>query len=74
MKYRVDQPLDLHLHDGEPVFVLRSQDVLAVPAITQYARLAVQIGEYELSRQVQAAALEVAEWQAAHPDLVKVPD
>jgi hypothetical protein len=66
--------LDLHLHDGEPVFVVRAQDVLSIPAIVQYAALAKAIGQDELCRQVQAAALEFADWQRDNPGMTKVPD
>jgi hypothetical protein len=74
VKYQSSQPPDLFLHDQEPFFLVRAQDVLAVPAITQYAVLARQIGEHDLARQVLAAAVEVAEWQRDHAELVGVPD
>jgi hypothetical protein len=74
LKYRSDQPLELLLNEAEPFFLIRAQDVLSIPAIVQYAALAKAIGQDELCRQVQAAALEFADWQRDNPGMTKVPD
>lgn len=59
----------------EPLFLLRGQDALASPAIHAYYTL---VGDSGCSQEHYKAAVEaqfaVAEWQAANPDRVKVPD
>jgi hypothetical protein len=59
----------------EPVFIIRAQDALAVPAIARYQSLAI---EAELPMEFINALNEVianfAEWQTDNAEVVKKPD
>ncbi len=63
------------LHEGEPVYVVRAQDVHAPHVIRYWAALAQPRGT-PLPKIASAhlLALEVEVWQRAHAGLVKVPD
>lgn len=69
--------------EDEPLFLIRGQDVTAVEAIYAYAAVlfnhltgaGLSHNEAQLAcYPIDAYADEVAAWQAAHPDRVKVPD
>jgi hypothetical protein len=60
--------------DEEPVFTIRAQDILAPQAIAHYAALVRKLGLDDFAHEVEARAVEILEWQAKHPTLVKVPD
>jgi hypothetical protein len=59
---------------GMPVFVLKAKDALAVWPIEDYRRECVRHGLIDQAEQVQLAIDEIKAWQAAHWDLVKLPD
>ena len=63
------------LHGGEPVFVIRAQDRLAVDAISAWIGLARAAGIFgnKLQRATDVRA-EVARWQRMSRDKVKDPD
>ncbi len=60
--------------DPKPVFVLKGQDVLAPGIVDAYRRECVRHGLDEQAAQVELAFREMAEWQARHPERVKLPD
>lgn len=62
------------LHDGEPYFVIRAQDILAPQAVMHYAALARKLGLDHFAQEVEARAVELMHWQTEHAGLVKVPD
>jgi hypothetical protein len=59
----------------EPVFIIRAKDALACPAISAYWQLC-EVNHADAAHLdgVGAAYTAVADWQEAHPDLVKRPD
>lgn len=65
---------------GEPVFILRAQDVLTVPAIARYRNLAAQIEDpeklpdSEWFRGIDEVIGEFQKWQTDNPEKIKVPD
>lgn len=62
------------LHDEEPVFVIRAQDILSPQALALYADLARKVGLPEHAQEVEARAVQFMQWQARHAKLVKSPD
>jgi hypothetical protein len=83
MPTRATNPAELQQERGrtarpgvdEPVFILRAQDILAPRVVVRWAHLAEQANA-PLDK-VQGAlrcAKQMADWQAQHPDRVKVPD
>lgn len=58
----------------QPVFVLKSTDALSLPTIEAYRRECVRRRLDDQARQVTAAFLEMAAWQARNPELIKLPD
>lgn len=62
------------LHDDEPVFIIRAQDILAPQAVAAYAALARKLGLEHFAQDVEAHAVELMQWQAANASRVKVPD
>jgi hypothetical protein len=76
--------LTTRLHDGEPVFYIRAQDVFGPSAVAAYAVLiesATGITQDVTRDHLHQAALDCAEianrmrdWQRANPDKVKIPD
>lgn len=73
MKYDNQNPLE-KLHHGEPYFFIRAQDKLSVYAIRWYAENLQYHGDLAGRDEVRALADMFAEWQAKHPNLVKLPD
>lgn len=75
-KYGIITAEKKQFHPGEPVFLLRATDPLAVLAIKAYAFHCSKSGCEE--QHIQAAfdhAKRIEDWQAAHPELVKkLPD
>lgn len=64
------------LHPGEPFFLIRGKDELAVPAIAAYAVLYGHATEQMdlIDNDVMKVAQRVADWQAHNPHLTKLPD
>lgn len=63
------------LPDGEPVFVLRAQDVLAPSAVARWIEDAVRFGASTSKLESAGRHLEaMTTWQNAHGDRVKTPD
>lgn len=61
--------------EGEPLFLIRGQDVFAARAIRAYASLVAGTpGQGSVAVGLMAYADEVEAWQAANADRVKVPD
>lgn len=73
MKYQRDTPIGTHLIDGEPFFLLRAKDLLAIPTLVHYSRLA-NTNAPEVAAGVSAVTVEFAEWQARNPEHVRLPD
>lgn len=60
--------------DDEPVFLLRAQDMLAVPAIREYLDLCTRAGCVEEHLDGIGVAIgRFARWQVVHPDKAKLP-
>ena len=64
-----------HLHEGEPVFIFRAQDILSVMVLSHYAKLIEDYtsGGGQLTSVIDTAN-EFREWQRANPGKVKLPD
>lgn len=62
------------LHEGEPVFVIRAQDILSPQALAAYAALARKLGLDAHAQYAEARAVQMLAWQASHSKLVKPPD
>lgn len=59
----------------EPVFIIRSQDLLGPTVVRNYAESASRHGaSAELVASAYAAADKMSNWQGENPGLVKVPD
>jgi len=56
------------LHDGEPYFFIRAQDVFSPAAIQAYATIS---GDH---RDLHPVIDEFVRWQKENPDKVKTPD
>lgn len=75
VKYGPDASLAAErLHDGEPYFLIRGQDLLACVVLAHYAAAARAAGLGDLSQAVAALTVDFAEWQHANRDLVHLPD
>ena len=60
---------------GEPVFVVRAQDVVAPQIVKQYAAEAFLHGASESFRKkVENAVSEFEQWQSENDERVKIPD
>lgn len=57
-----------------PVFTIKAQDALAPEAVSAYHDLCVKYGLHGQAYQVRLALAEIADWQAANVDLIKLPD
>lgn len=58
----------------EPVFVIRAQDISAVVAIKAYfVEAAIHGATFDYDTMVSTVE-EFQQWQADHPELVKIPD
>lgn len=73
MKYQNINPLE-KLHEGEPFFFIRGQDVNAYHAVINYATLLKAQGDIKGSREVRAIADDIQDWQRLNDHLVKRPD
>lgn len=63
------------LPDDEPLMVFRAQDGMSLPMLEEYARMCRQAGSPPaFMATVYRRMTQFAEWQAANPDSVKVPD
>lgn len=71
-KYENTNPLE-KLHDGEPYFFLRAQDIHAPYAVRQYAE-AVGVLDPKGKAECLAFADRMEKWQDANRDKVKQPD
>lgn len=74
MKYRRDQPLGANLHEGEPFFLLRAQDIVSTYALAYYAITLRKLGLNDMAREIDAIGVQFVEWQAEHADETKLPD
>lgn len=61
------------LLDGEPVFVIRCQDVLAVEMVETYLRRAKEVGATNTNR-IDKVLAKMNDWRAENKGKVKVPD
>lgn len=59
---------------GEPVFLLRAQDLFALSGINGYVAELLNHNQYEQAEQVALAITEVSDWQDENTDRLKVPD
>lgn len=57
-----------------PVFVIKAKDALAPEAVAAYRDLCTKYGLHLQAEQVQLALDEMEAWQAAHDDLLRLPD
>lgn len=75
-KYGEITASDKDFHPGEPLFILRATDPLAVPAIIDYGKRCQRSGASEdHTDAVFERAMEVGAWQRANPEKVKaIPD
>ena len=75
----------LEIPPGEPLFIVRGQDVLAPVAVAAYRALynvALQIETLKLDKEVtkhfsdhlKAVEQQMMSWQVRHPSSVKFPD
>lgn len=59
--------------DGEPVFIIRAQDALAMDVVSTYLKLASERNAKNTGR-VSYQLTRIHDWQEAHPKRIKVPD
>lgn len=71
-KYEYINPLT-KLHEGEPFFFLRAQDLLSTHAVRQYAE-AVAVTDPVGAQECREFADRMEKWQDENPTLVKLPD
>lgn len=64
--------VDNKIPDGEPVFLLRAQDVHAPATLRYYANLLEEAGNHEMANELRAHARQMIVWQKSVK--VKVPD
>lgn len=62
------------LNEGEPFFLVRGQDALALVAVYAYMGAALARDQITHARGVQAKGLQIKMWQEGNPGLVKDPD
>lgn len=62
-----------HMLDGEPVFLIRAQDKVAIEAVNAYLSFAFDVKANNLGR-VRDLRDRIRDWQEANPKRVKVPD
>ena len=64
-----------HLHDGEPVFILRAQDILATMSLKHYLTLVEMYNPGSIQvEQVTHMINDFLAWQRANPSFIKLPD
>lgn len=71
-KYENTNPLE-KLHEGEPYFFLRAQDIRAPYAVHEYAK-AVAVMDPKAGEELHEFALRMELWQDENPDKVKQPE
>lgn len=71
-KYEHINPLE-KLHEGEPYFFLRAQDIHSTFAVRQYAD-AVGVLNPKAKAECIAFAERMEKWQNENPDKLKQPD
>lgn len=71
-KYEGINPIE-KLHEGEPYFFLRAQDIHSTFAVRQYAE-AVGVLNPKAKEECIAFANRMEKWQDENPDKVKQPD
>lgn len=59
--------------DGEPVFIIRAKDKLAIEAVEHYLSLAVDNGCVNTGRS-RSVLYNMNVWREKHPNKVKLPD
>lgn len=60
---------------GEPLFIIRGQDITAVPVLREYEREARKMGaSEEFLAEVKKSRMKFEDWQKANQSTVKVPD
>lgn len=61
---------------GEPLFVVRGRDLLAVPAAAAYLNLAYVRSDVAMNvmTAVESDIAAIKRWQGANPTLLKLPD
>lgn len=60
---------------GEPVFIIRAQDMLSSFILAEYERLVEQYSPYgEMAEEIAEIRREFKEWQRANASSVKFPD
>ena len=61
---------------GEPCFVIRAQDILAIPAISEYLNFSERwgIADNEWMVRLMDKLTEFRIWQSANRDLLHFPD
>lgn len=65
----------LEIPEGEPIFILRAQDQLAVGGIRNYMRLGESQGlPREWVEEVRECGNDFMRWQTENPNTVKLPD
>lgn len=74
IKYSKDISLEQTLHENEPFFLVRGQDIHAPAIIRLYGNILHANGDKLGALQIEALAQGVRVWQKANPDLVKHPD
>lgn len=68
----------LGIPEDEPIFILRAQDTLSVPAIARYAILAQELEmdkpDDAWFRHIDEIQAQFSQWQTSHANKVKIPD
>jgi hypothetical protein len=72
-KYENENPLQ-KLHEGEPYFFLRSQDIHAPEAVRAYAEFLCDSGDIYGGNECYKFANRMERWQDENRDKVKNPD
>ncbi len=62
-----------YLLDGEPIFIIRAQDLAAVNAVREYIKESGQMGGRNLIR-CETHRQRIEAWQQANPNRVKAAD
>lgn len=71
----VDERVRKFNSSDEPVFILRAQDALSVPALARYHVLAVESGLPQAFTDGLNGVIDTfVEWQNERPDSVSMPD
>jgi hypothetical protein len=73
-KYAGINPISEKLHDGEPYFLIRAQDMLSLQALAAYSIALDKVGLTDQAREVRAISVAFAEWQGENAEMVKLPD